>query len=104
MLDNIGKTIADLDQKVNAFTKNEDLLIEKKSNIPAFNTKLIVYFVIPIILLVIFMFSKPSFIMKDEIVDNVVISSKIDFIKMTIIIIIISLPSNFFIHKKFIKE
>jgi len=104
MLDNIGKTIADLDQKVNAFTKNEDLLIEKKSNIPAFNTKLIVYFVIPIILLVIFMFSKPSFIMKDEIVDNVVISSKIDFVKMTIIIIIISLPSNFFIHKKFIKE
>tara|TARA_Y100000389_G_scaffold199179_1_gene237083 strand:+ start:842 stop:1156 length:315 start_codon:yes stop_codon:yes gene_type:complete len=104
MLDNIGKTIADLDQKVNAFTKNEDLLIEKKSNIPVFNTKLIVYFVTPIILLVIFMFSKPSFIMKDEIVDNVVISSKFDFVKMTIIIIIISIPSNFFIHKKFIKE
>lgn len=104
MLDNIGKTIAELDQKVNAFTKNEVLLIEKKSNIPAFNTKLIVYFVIPIILLVVFIFSKPTFIMKDEIVDSVVISSKIDFVKMTIIIIIISLPSNFFIHKKFIKE
>jgi hypothetical protein len=102
MLDNIGKTIEELDKKVSLFTKNEDTLLEKKFNIPYINSSLIVYFIAPILLLVIFMFSKPSFVMRDEVVDDVLIS-KIDFVKMIIIIIIVSIPVNFFIYKKLLK-
>lgn len=104
MLENFGKTIEELEKKVSMFTKNEDTLIEKKSNIPYINSRLAVYLIIPILLLVIFMFSKPSFIMNNEIVDNVVVSSKLDFIKMIIIIIIITIPVNFFLHKKLLTE
>lgn len=104
MLDNMGTIIAELDKKVSLFTKNEDTLLEKKFNIPYINSTLIVYLTAPILLLVIFMFSKPSFVMKDEIVDDVVISSKIDFGKMIMIIIIISIPVNFLIYKKFLTQ
>ena len=104
MLENFKKTIEELDKKVSMFIKNEDTLIEKKSNIPYINSRLVVYLITPVLLLVIFIFSKPSFIMNNEIVDNVVVSSKLDFIKMIIIIIIITIPVNFFLHKKLLTE
>lgn len=105
MIENIETTIANLDKKVSMFTKNEDKLIEKKSNIININSSLLIYLITPILLLVIFIFSKPSFIIKEEVVDNVVVdSNKINISKMLIIIIVVSLPINFFLYKKFMSK
>lgn len=105
MIENIETTIANLDKKVSMFTKNEDKLIEKPSNIININSSMLVYLITPILLLVIFMFSKPSFIIKEEVVDNVAIdSNKINISKMLIIIIVVSLPINFFLYKKFMSK
>ena len=105
MIENIETAIANLDKKVSMFTKNEDKLIEKQSNTININSSILVYLITPILLLVIFMFSKPSFIIKEEVVDNVVIdSNKINISKMLIIIIVVSLPINFFLYKKFMSK
>lgn len=105
MIENIETTIAKLDKKVSMFTKNEDTLLEKKSNFININSSMLVYVIAPILLLVIFMFSKPSFIIQEEVVENVVIdNNKINITKMLVIIIVISIPINFLLYKKFINN
>jgi ABC-type bacteriocin/lantibiotic exporter with double-glycine peptidase domain len=104
MIENIETTIAKLDKKVSMFTKNEDTLLEKKSNFININSSMLVYVIAPILLLVIFMFSKPSFIIQEEVVDNVVINNKINTTKMLVIIIVISIPINFLLYKKFMSK
>jgi|MGYP000173193890 hypothetical protein len=105
MIENIETTIAKLDKKVSMFTKNEDTLLEKKSNFININSSMLVYVIAPILLLVIFMFSKPSFIIQEEVVDNVVIdNNKINITKMLVIIIVISIPINFLLYKKFMSK
>ena len=105
MIENIETTIAKLDKKVSMFTKNEDTLLEKKSNFININSSMLVYVIAPILLLVIFMFSKPSFIIQEEEVDNVVIdNNKINITKMLVIIIVISIPINFLLYKKFMSK
>ena len=105
MIENIETTIAKLDKKVSMFTKNEDTLLEKKSNFININSSMLVYVITPILLLVIFMFSKPSFIIQEEVVDNVVIdNNKINITKMLVIIIVISIPINFLLYKKFMSK
>jgi hypothetical protein len=105
MIENIETTIAKLDKKVSMFTKNEDTLLEKKSNFININSSMLVYIIAPILLLVIFMFSKPSFIIQEEVVDNVVIdNNKINITKMLVIIIVISIPINFLLYKKFMSK
>jgi hypothetical protein len=105
MIENIETTIAKLDKKVSIFTKNEDTLLEKKSNFININSSMLVYVIAPILLLVIFMFSKPSFIIQEEVVENVVIdNNKINITKMLVIIIVISIPINFLLYKKFMSK
>lgn len=104
MIENIETTIAKLDKKVSMFTKNEDTLLEKKSNFININSSMLVYVIAPILLLVIFMFSKPSFIIQEEVVDNLVINNKINTTKMLVIIIVISIPINFLLYKKFMSK
>ena len=105
MIENIETTIAKLDKKVSMFTKNEDTLLEKKSNFININYSMLVYIITPILLFVIFIFSKPSFIIQEEIVDNVVIdNNKINTTKMLVIIIVISIPINFLLYKKFMSK
>jgi len=108
MVDDMEKTLLELDKKVSQITNSEKSLSMgvnisseniSKSYLPKINSNIIIYMLPPIIFLVVFIITKPSFIMNPIIVEGSTVDYKLNIKKMFIITIVLSLIIDFFIYK-----
>ena len=100
-MDNI---LTELDKKVCHFIKQPSKLVafSYKSLLPDINSKIIVYTIAPVILLIIFIMTKPSFIMTDIIVDGVIVDSKLNVSKMIFITIVVACIIDIYIYNRYV--
>tara|TARA_B100000497_G_scaffold66139_1_gene74788 strand:+ start:23 stop:337 length:315 start_codon:yes stop_codon:yes gene_type:complete len=104
MLTNINDKIAELNKKVNSFSSNNSKINSGNNFSKIYKSKFLLYFIAPILLLIIFITTKPSFVSKKYLLENNKIAIKLDFTKIFMIVIVISLIINFFIYKKIITK
>ena len=95
----MDKIIAELDKKVSQFVKPNISSISVKSQIYKFDYKMLVYAIAPISLVILFILIKPGFVMKNIVVDGVVVDSKLNISKIICITIVLSIIIDICIYK-----
>lgn len=106
MTETIEHTINNLEKKVSSFIKSENKILNmnRYSNIISLNSPILLYIICPIVLLIIIIFIKPEFLKKDIIENNLTIDRRLDWIKILVLIVIISTIVNYLIYTKFLKK
>jgi len=99
MLEDMDKIISELDKKVCQFVKPNVSSISVKSQLHNFDYKMLIYAIAPISLAILFIVIKPSFVMKNIVVDGVVIDSKLNISKIICITIVLSIIIDICIYK-----
>ncbi len=100
MLEDMDKIIAELDKKACQFVKpNISSISTEKSQLPNFDYKTLVYAIAPISLIILFILIKPSFVIKNVVVDGIVVDSKLNISKIICITIILSIIIDICIYK-----
>lgn len=106
MTETLEQTINNLEKKVSSFIKPENKILNmnKSSNLISLNSPILLYIICPIVLLIIIIFSKPEFLKKDIIENNLTIDRRLDWIKILVLIVIISGIINYLVYIKFLKK
>jgi hypothetical protein len=106
MTETIEHTINNLEKKVSSFIKSENKILNmnRYSNLISLNSPILLYIICPIVLLIIIIFIKPEFLKKDIIENNLTIDRRLDWIKILVLIVIISTIVNYLIYTKFLKK
>jgi hypothetical protein len=104
MSEDMDKTLDELDKKVNEFVKptTSSLMAIPQTiskNWLNFDSKIVVYAIAPTILFILFMFTKPSFVMKNVVVQGTVVDSKLDISKVIGFTVFLSIIIDYFIYK-----
>jgi hypothetical protein len=104
MLEDMDNILTELDKKVCHFIKQPSKITTFSYNslLPDINSKIIVYTIAPVVLLIIFITTKPSFIMSDIIVEGVIVDSKLNISKMVFITIIVAGIIDIYIYNRYV--
>ena len=97
--EDMDKIISDLEKKVCQFVKPNVSSISTKSQLHNFDYKMLIYAIAPISIVFLFIVLKPKFIMKNIIVDSVIVDSKLDISKIIYITIALSIIIDICIYK-----
>ena len=102
MPDELNQTISNLEKKVNMFSKSDDKILQNTQNtILNVNSPILFYLIAPIILIIVFIISKPSFVTKSVLINDTY-ETKLDFFKIIVITLIVSVIINIVIYTKFL--
>lgn len=103
MPDELNQTISNLEKKVSMFSKNDDKILQNTQNtILNVNSPILFYLIAPIILIIVFIISKPSFVTKSVLINDTY-ETRLDFFKIIVITLIVSVIINIVIYTKFLR-